>query len=136
MESSVEILEKFWAEHSHTFTILRIDAGPCFAGELWKHGFVFNAYGICMIRHVFFRSCCSFGDDKADFSYPDFTLSCGYDIRLLFVGCMSNLALFLILLPCVSHHACTSDMNFAGLSLSPLSFLMLCLVLIICTSLH
>ena len=86
MESSVEILEKFWAEHSHTFTILRIDAGPCFAGELWKHGFVFNAYGIYMIRRVFFRSCCSFGDNKANFSYPDFAFSCGYDIRLRVCG--------------------------------------------------
>ena len=110
MESSVEISEELWSEHSHTFTILRIDAGPFFAGELWKHGFVFNAYGVCMIRNVIFRSCCSFGDDKADFSYPDFTFSCGYDIRLWVchkptVGCMSNVALFLILLSCVDLQA-------------------------------
>ena len=35
---------------------------------------------------MIFRSCCSFGDDKADFSYPAFTFSRGYDIRLRVCG--------------------------------------------------
>ena len=127
MEGSVEILEKLWTEHCHTFTILRVDAGPCFAGELRKHGGVFNAYGVCMIRNVIFRSCCSFGNDKADFSYPEFTFSCGYDIRLRvcglhvkcgFVMVLSTWAVYSWTLSCkLSHDSISSSGSQVGIQL-------------------
>ena len=97
-----------------------------------KHGIVFNAYGICMIRNVIFRSYCSFGDDKDDFSYPYFTFSCGYDIRLRvcglhvkcgFVMVLSTWAVYSWTLSCkLSHDSISSSGSQVGSQVTSMSF--------------